>query len=192
MISLLLIVLLIGPVQRSAHRITLSPGDGQQEPKQAGLSSLMQITSAAFRDGERIPTRYTCDGENLSPPLEWDNAPERTESFAIICEDPDAPGGTWVHWVLYALPANTTKLKESVPTTGVLRDGGRQGLNDFSSTGYGGPCPPRGRPHHYIFTLYAVDTRPELEQGASKEEVMSVLDGHILARATLVGIYRRG
>ncbi len=150
----------------------------------------MQLGSTAFHDGEHIPKQYSCDGKDISPPLAWTDVPEDTQSFALICDDPDAPGGTWVHWVLYTIPASETALQEGLPASPTLENGARQGLNDFGNTGYGGPCPPGGT-HRYFFTLYALDTPLERDPGLSKTELLSEMNGHILAKAEWMGRYQR-
>ena len=131
----------------------------------------MKIESPVFRDGESIPAKYTCDGSDVSPPLSWSGVPGGVRSFSLICDDPDAPMGTWVHWVLYNLPGETAALPEDLPAKGVLDGGGLQGKNDFGRIGYGGPCPPAGR-HRYFFKLYALDTLLSLKQGADKKELL--------------------
>ncbi len=146
----------------------------------------MKVTSSAFQAGQAIPTKYTCEGEDISPPLQWSGVPAGAKSFALICDDPDAPVGTWVHWVLYDLPVTTT-----VPASETLSFGAKQGTNDFKRIGYGGPCPPPGKPHHYYFRLYALDADLLLKPGASKQELLRAMDGHILAEAQLSGIYQR-
>jgi Raf kinase inhibitor-like YbhB/YbcL family protein len=160
---------------------------GQQE---APIMSL-QLTTSAFPSHGTIPKKFTCDGPDGSPPLAWGGAPPGTQSFALIVDDPDAPVGTWVHWVLYDLPANTKELAEGVPKQEQLSNGARQGRNDFRKIGYGGPCPPPGNPHRYFFKLYALDKKLDLQAGASKAEAESAMKGHILAQAELVGRYSR-
>lgn len=150
----------------------------------------IQVTSPAFSEGEPIPSKYTCDGADISPPLQWRNLPEATQSLALICEDPDAPLGTWVHWVLYALPPSVTRLQEGVPPTEVLDSGAKQGTNDFKRLGYGGPCPPRGT-HRYFFRLYGLDTKLDLGPGANKKDLVRAMEGHILAQGALMGTYQR-
>ncbi|MCX7722324.1 MAG: YbhB/YbcL family Raf kinase inhibitor-like protein, partial [Verrucomicrobiae bacterium] len=118
----------------------------------------IQVTSPAFQDGKPIPSKYTCDGEDVSPPLNWTNVPPEAKSLVLISDDPDAPVGTWVHWVLYDLPPTTAGLSEGVPKSSELPNGAKQGINDFRRIGYGGPCPPPGKPHRYYFKLYALDT----------------------------------
>ncbi len=152
----------------------------------------MKLISTEFSGGSPIPVRYTCDGPDVSPPLSWSDAPDGVVSFALICDDPDAPAGTWVHWVIFNIPADADGLPEGVPTEGVLADGSVQGINDFRRVGYGGPCPPRGKPHRYYFKLYALDARLELGAGATKRDVLRAMEGHVLAEAQLMGTYRRG
>jgi Raf kinase inhibitor-like YbhB/YbcL family protein len=150
------------------------------------------LTSAAFKDGATIPGKYTCDGVDVSPPLAWSGAPAGTRGFALIADDPDAPGGTWVHWVLYHLPAEVSELPENIAKVESLDLGGaRQGRNDFRRPGYGGPCPPPGPAHRYFFKLYALDTRLELKAGAQKKDVEAAMEGHVLGSAQLMGTYAR-
>jgi Raf kinase inhibitor-like YbhB/YbcL family protein len=149
------------------------------------------IRSSAFEQGGRIPAAYTCDGRDVSPPLRWDNVPEGTQSFALICDDPDAPMGTWVHWVIYGIPAGVRQLPEGVPSRDKLGDGTLQGRNDFGRTGYGGPCPPRGKPHRYFFRLYALSESPSLGPGITKAALLKAIEGRILAQAELQGLYGR-
>lgn len=148
------------------------------------------LTSAAFPPGEGIPSRYTCDGEDLSPPLEWGEPPAGTRSFTLILEDPDAPAGTWDHWILFNLPASRRGLAEGIPAQEELPDGSRHGRNSWGRCDYGGPCPPRGT-HRYFFRLYALDRELDLPAGATKEEVLNRMQGHVLELAELMGTYRR-
>ncbi len=150
------------------------------------------IHSSAFREGETIPRRHTCEGADVSPPLAWNEPPPATRSFVLIVDDPDAPMGTWVHWVLYNLPSDLHGLSEAIPSEGQLANGAQQGLNDFERVGYGGPCPPPGQPHRYCFRLYAVDRRLDLKNRATKAQVLEACRGHILAEAQLMGQYGRG
>ena len=150
----------------------------------------IQLTSAAFKDGQPIPSRHTCDGEDTSPPLTWTDLPPGTKSVALINDDPDAPGKTWVHWVLYNLPPSSRGLPVGVPPDEELPDGTRQGMTDFGRIGYGGPCPPSGT-HRYFFKLYALDTLLALGPGATKRQLEQAIQGHVLAQAQLVGTYRR-
>ncbi len=151
----------------------------------------VDLKSSAFQKGGDIPRKYTCDGSNASPPLRWENSPSGTKSFALVADDPDAPVGTWVHWVLYDLPANTKELPEGVPASETLSKGGKQGINDFKKTGYGGPCPPPGPAHRYFFKLYALDAQTNLKPGATKQKLLDAIKGHILAESELIGRYKR-
>jgi Raf kinase inhibitor-like YbhB/YbcL family protein len=151
---------------------------------------VFELTSAAFAPGEPIPPKYTCDGDDVSPPLEWTDPPAGTQSLALICDDPDAPAGTWVHWVLFNLPAEARALPEAVPAVADLPDGSRHGNNSWRRVGYGGPCPPSGT-HRYFFKLYALDTALDLAAGASKKELLGAMEGHVLAQAELMGTYSR-
>lgn len=151
----------------------------------------MKLYSTAIAHEATIPRRFTCDGENLSPPLKWEQPPPETRSFSLIMDDPDAPAGTFVHWVVYDLPAHLTELPEGVPRQGELPNGTRQGRNDFGQIGYGGPCPPPGAFHRYYFRLYALDTKTNLPAGASRAQLERAMRGHILQQAELMGRYRR-
>ncbi len=144
----------------------------------------LQLTSSAIQEGGTIPIKYTCDGQNVSPQLDWSGFPDQTKSLVLIVDDPDAPMGTFVHWVLYGLPADLKGLQEGA-TDGI------QGVNDFRKNSYGGPCPPKGTTHRYFFKLYALDTDPSLKPGASKSEVEKAMRGHILAQGQLMGKYGR-
>src|SRR5271157_1050244 len=151
----------------------------------------MNLSSTSFHDGSQIPAEYTCSSAGISPQLAWSSPPAATATLALIVTDPDAPRGTWVHWVLYNLPAGTRALPEGLPALGQLPDGALQGRNDFGEIGYGGPCPPPGSPHHYIFTLYALDAKLNLPEGATRAQVEAAIQGHILASGRLVGLYQR-
>lgn len=151
----------------------------------------MTMTSEAFTEGQPIPAQYTGDGKDISVPLKWANPPPETQTFALICEDPDAPRGTWTHWVLYNLPAQTRELPEGVPAERTLADSAVQGKNDFGNIGYGGPAPPRGHPHRYFFKLYALDKKLDLRPGATRSQVLSAAAGHVLAESHLMGSYKR-
>ena len=150
----------------------------------------MQIKSSAFKSGARIPAKYTCDGVDVSPPLECGKLPAGTKYLALICDDPDAPMGTWVHWVIYDIPANVTSMPEKLPPLKEVANGTKQGMNDFRAIGYGGPCPPSGE-HRYFFKLYALDGPTGLKPGATKEQLLAAMKGHILAEAELMGKYKR-
>lgn len=151
----------------------------------------MTLESTAFEPGGPIPVGNTCDAEDLSPPLSWSQPPDGTRTLALVCDDPDAPGGTWVHWVLFNLPSRTRHLEASVPPREELDSGARQGRNDFGRVGYGGPCPPRGKPHRYFFRLYALDMELALEAGVTRAAVMKAMHGHVLETAELMGTYQR-
>jgi len=150
----------------------------------------MKLTTSSFQ-GSQIPGKFTCDGEEVSPQLAWSAPPAGTASFALLVTDPDAPSGTFTHWVLYDLPAATRSLPQGLPARGELSDGSRQGRNGFGSLGYGGPCPPGTAAHHYIFTLYALDSKLNLPVGATRAQVEEAMQGHVLARGELIGLYRR-
>jgi len=155
-----------------------------------GKKMEIKIKSTAFKEGGMIPSKYTCDGADISPPLSWDSVPEGTKSLALICDDPDAPMGTWVHWVIFNIPPDTRELPENVPPQKTLANGAKQGINDFRKIGYGGPCPPGGT-HRYYFKLYALDTGINLEAGATKSQLLKAMEGHILAEGQLMGKYKR-
>lgn len=150
----------------------------------------IKIWSTAFQDGGMIPTKYTCDDANVSPPLEWSGLPATTRSVALIADDPDAPAKTWVHWVAFDLPASRTQLPEAVRSSETIEGGGKQGSNDFRKIGYGGPCPPSGT-HRYFFKIYALDTETNLKPGATKDELLKAMEGHILEQGELMGKYQR-
>jgi Raf kinase inhibitor-like YbhB/YbcL family protein len=151
----------------------------------------IQLTSSVFAEGQIIPKQHTADGSNTSPPLTWSGLPEGTQSIALICDDPDAPRGIWVHWVLFNLPAEVSDLAEGVSPRGALPDGTQQGKNDFGKIGYGGPAPPKGKPHRYFFKIYAVDKVLDLAAGSTKEQLLAALKGHVLADGQLMGKYAR-
>lgn len=151
----------------------------------------MQASSTAFSKGGMIPAKFTCSGADVSPQLAWQGVPSGTQSFALIIDDPDAPVGTWVHWVLYNLPANVKELPEGVEKKEQLDNGALQGRNDFKKIGYGGPCPPPGKPHRYFFKLYALDTKLDLKAGAAKAEVERAMTGHVLGQGQLMGKFGR-
>jgi len=155
-----------------------------------GRKMEIKIFSSAFEEGGMIPEKYTCDGDDVSPPLSWESLPEGTKTLALICDDPDAPGGTWVHWVLFNLPGDLKGLEEGIPPERELPNGGRQGMNDFRKIGYGGPCPPGGT-HRYYFKLYALDAQMKLHAEATKAQLLEAMKGHILAQGQLMGKYSR-
>jgi len=151
----------------------------------------MEIKSSAFKNGARIPAKHTCDGVDVSPSLSWSKLPAGTKNLALVCDDPDAPMGTWVHWVVYDIPASSAGLPEKLPPLKELADGTKQGMNDFRAIGYGGPCPPSGE-HRYFFKLYALDGPTGLKPGATKVQLLAAIKGrHILAEAELMGKYKR-
>lgn len=151
----------------------------------------IEVTSTAFQQGMTIPKQFTGDGVDQSPPLRWSKPPSGTRSIALICDDPDAPRGTWVHWVLFNLPPQTRELEEGVPTTATLPSGAMQGKNDFGNIGYGGPAPPRGKAHRYFFKLYALTVAVDLTPGATKAQLEDAMKGHILDEGQLMGTYKR-
>jgi hypothetical protein len=150
----------------------------------------MKITSSAFTQGDMIPKKHSCDGEDISPPLQFDEVPENSKSLVLICDDPDAPMGTWVHWVIYNIAADTEALPEDVSSSDLKDKGAKLGMTNFGRPGYGGPCPPGGT-HRYFFKLYALDITLSLSEGATKQEVLASMEGHVLADAELMGKYRR-
>lgn len=151
----------------------------------------LSVTSPAFNQDALIPSKYTCDGDDVSPALSWEGAPEETKSFVLISDDPDAPMGTWVHWVVYNIPADAAALTEAVAKKEILDNGTKQGISSFGRVGYGGPCPPSGT-HRYFFKVYAVNTTLDLDPGeATKEQVLKAIEGHILAYGELMGKYKR-
>jgi Raf kinase inhibitor-like YbhB/YbcL family protein len=161
------------------------PQSEEADDNQEGeLPMEMSLTSPAFNDGEAIPILYSCDGEDLSPDLDWFGIPEGTETLVLIMDDPDAPGGTWVHWVLYNIPADMPGLQQGITGVGV------DGINSWNRTGYGGPCPPSGT-HRYFFKLYALDIRLDLDTGADKQTLLDTMESHILGQAELMGTFTR-
>lgn len=151
----------------------------------------MEITSSDFAADSAIPKQYTCQGLNGSPALSWKGAPNGTASFALVCDDPDAPMGTWVHWVVYNMPAQVAGLPGNVRHDEKLADGTCQGVNDFQTIGYGGPCPPPGKAHRYYFKLYALDAMLVLTGRITKDTLETAMQGHILAQAELMGTFKR-
>ncbi len=150
----------------------------------------MTLQTSAFSHGEAIPREYSCDGDNVSPSLRWSDAPDGAKSFALIMDDPDAPGGTFVHWVYYDIPSSVQELPKAVDNKTQPSVGGTQGKNSFGKVGYGGPCPPGGE-HRYYFKLYALDSVLDLEPGISKDELLRAMEGHILEETQLMGTYTR-
>jgi len=154
-------------------------------------STSLTLTTKAFQANGPIPQPYSCEGPDISPELDWSNAPAKTRSFALILEDPDAPGGTWVHWVVYDLPAGAHHLQAGIPRRDDIEGGGRQGDNDFGRVGYNGPCPPPGPPHRYFFRLYSLDTVLNLRGRVQKIAAEQGMKGHVLAQTELMGTYQR-
>jgi Raf kinase inhibitor-like YbhB/YbcL family protein len=154
-------------------------------------SEAFELQSSAFSPGGEIPAKYTCDGADVSPTLRWTDPPAGTKGFALITDDPDAPGGTWVHWVLYDIPSTARELPEAVPARETIAGIGRPGANDFKRVGYGGPCPPGGPAHRYIFRLYALDVQSILPSGQGKADLLKAMEGHVLGQAELMGRYQR-
>ncbi|UCD51503.1 MAG: YbhB/YbcL family Raf kinase inhibitor-like protein [Phycisphaerales bacterium] len=150
----------------------------------------ISVASSAFEEGGMIPAKYTCDGQDVSPPLKWEGIPEGTKCIALVADDPDAPMGTWVHWVMWNIPPDVTELPENVPPDAQLSDGSRQGVTDFRRPGYGGPCPPSGT-HRYYFKVYALDTMLDLPTGARKGDLLKAAEGHVLVEGQLMGRYSR-
>jgi Raf kinase inhibitor-like YbhB/YbcL family protein len=149
------------------------------------------VTSTAFTDGSPIPAKFSCQGKNVSPPLEWTALPQGIRSAAILCEDPDAPGGTFTHWVLYDIPPTVKRLTENTPKLEVLPNSAKQGLNDFEQTGYGGPCPPPGKPHRYYFRIFALDLESPLKPATKRDELLRIVKGHVLGEGKLMGTFKR-
>lgn len=188
---LLLLTCLIGAVTACEVDSSSTATPLPLAPAAAGAEATpLELTSTAFVPAEPIPPRYTCAGDDVSPPLQWSAPPDGTQSFALIADDPDAPGRTWVHWVLFNLPAGTRDLPEAVPPDADLSGGGRHGNNSWKRLGYGGPCPPSGT-HRYFFKLFALDTVLDLDAGASKDDVLQAMQGHVLAQTELMGTYTR-
>lgn len=155
------------------------------------VKTTLNVSSPAFEEGSRIPAKYSCQGEDVSPALQWGEPPQGTQSFALIMDDPDAPVGIFTHWVLFNIPSDSRGLPEAVPDQQELPSGGRQGKNGFGRVGYGGPCPPPGRPHCYQFTIYALNQYLNLKAGISKKQLLEAMKGHVLAQGQLTGTYQR-
>lgn len=156
-----------------------------------GATMKLHLTTPAFAEGQPMPDWCAFENQDRSPALQWSGVPAGTKSLALICDDPDAPMGTWVHWVIYDLPPGATGLAEGVPKSPELADGARQGVNDYKRTGYGGPCPPPGKPHRYFFKLYALDAKLNLPPGLTKADLLKAMAGHVLAEGQLMGTYQR-
>jgi Raf kinase inhibitor-like YbhB/YbcL family protein len=158
---------------------------------QTPAPNTLQLKSPDFSAGATIPKQFTCDGADISPSFSWSDPPPSTQSFALIADDPDAPAGNWVHWVLYNLPPTLRSLPQNFPKTEQPHGDSHQGNNDFEKTGYNGPCPPPGKPHRYFFKLYALDTKLTLKPGASKKDVEAAMQGHIVAEGQYIGRFSR-
>ena len=156
----------------------------------AAAGATISLSSAYLQDG-RVPKEFTCDGEDKSPPLSWNAAPAGTKAFALTVIDPDAPSGTFTHWMIYNLPANNRELPADMPKQGKLANGALQGRNDFGKLGYGGPCPPPGTPHRYVFTISALDREPNLPVGATRAQLEEAMSGHVLGHGELTARYGR-
>lgn len=150
-----------------------------------------EIKSPAFENGNVIPEKYTCDGENVSPPLKWHDVPAETKSLVLICDDPDAPLMTWVHWLIYCIPPSKNGLEENIPRKEVLEWGGKQGKNSWGKIGYGGPCPPGKKQHRYFFRLYALNEELNLPAGLKKKELLKRIERHVIGKAEIMGKYGR-
>jgi Raf kinase inhibitor-like YbhB/YbcL family protein len=151
----------------------------------------MEISSSAFKDGQPIPIQYTCDGKNISPPLTWKGAPGNTQSFVLMVDDPDSPTGIWTHWTVFNVPSDVSELTEDFAKTHAATPAAKDGMNSFKKVGYGGPCPPAGKPHHYFFKIYALDISLDLQPGASRNDIEAGMKKHILAIGQLMGTYQR-
>ena len=169
--------------------MTACIGEKQISKEEADMT--LTLTSTAFKEGSEIPIVYTCDGQDISPPLTWSEAPANTKTFVLIVDDPDAPGGVFTHWVLFNLPSNIKQVEENIPSQQRLSNGALQGKNGFGNIGYGGPCPPRGPAHHYRFAVYAIDRTLDIAAGASKQKVIDAMKGHVVAQGQLTGTYQR-
>ena len=184
---------MIGTIRcpRGSVRMSLLAAVGIAWIGMEGIAMAFTLSSQAFRSGAEIPRQHTCDGADQSPPLSWTGVPSGTQRFALIVDDPDAPVGTWVHWVVYDVPSDATQLPQGVPKSETLSNGAQQGTNDFRKVGYGGPCPPPGKPHRYFFKLYALDAPTGLNPRATKADVLRAVEGHVLGQAELMGTYKR-
>jgi len=161
------------------------------DAEEEGVTMAFQISTPAFADGKAIPKAFSCEGEDRSPALIWDGVPEGTQTFALVCDDPDAPSGTWVHWTVFNIPGSVTGLPENAGAGEGLPEGAIEGGNSWGRAGYGGPCPPPGKPHRYFFKVYALDGALDLDPQADKGELLAAMEGHILAEAQTMGTYRR-
>jgi hypothetical protein len=172
----------------AAAGILMATGSVLQPPE---THRQMEISSSAFKNGQPIPSLYTCDDKNISPPLAWNGAPRNAASLVLIVDDPDAPAGVWTHWVVFDLPADSSGLPESASKTEPVAGNAKQGVNDFKKVGYSGPCPPAGKQHRYFFKIYALDITLGLQPGASRKAVEAAMTKHILAQGQFMGTYQR-
>jgi Raf kinase inhibitor-like YbhB/YbcL family protein len=185
-VPILMLVLLYG-FERENKAVSETKGD----PNMVKAATIpITIKSSAFEDGQMIPAKYTCQGRNISPELKWSPLPDGAMSIALICEDPDAPMGTWTHWVIWNIPAKKQELEENIPKIEELPDGVRQGTNSNRQFGYTGPCPPSGT-HRYYFRLYALDTMLTLAGEVTKDNLLEAMNGHVIAEGTIMGTYQK-
>ena len=176
----------------AALAFLINTGVTADSAAESKVKDSMQVTSTAFSEGAPIPAKYTCEDKNVSPPLKWDGVPKGTRSLVLIADDPDAPAGTWIHWVMYDLPQDSSELAEGTPKSESLSNGAKQGMNSFRNVGYGGPCPPPGKAHRYFFKMYALDTVLNLKPGATSKDVERAMEKHVLGEGHLMGTFKRG
>jgi hypothetical protein len=181
---------LLSPLGMGACLVALGAWAGLRASQQAPAKTF-KLETTAFMPGGDIPRKFSCQGADVSPALTWTEPPAGTKSFALIADDPDAPRGTFVHWVVYNLPATARRLSEAIAGNDEMSGGGRQGLNDFPMSGYAGPCPPPGKYHRYFFRVYALDVVLNLKGGATRQELDRTMQGHVLAQAEVMGRFRR-
>jgi Raf kinase inhibitor-like YbhB/YbcL family protein len=192
MVRVLFFILLLAGCQSGGEAINPQKSSSSISGEASGGSNMsFSLQSPSFSSGRPIPKKFSCEGSDTSPALQWAEPPANTQSFVLIADDPDAPAGTWTHWVAYDLPASLRQLPEGVSKQAGLAQSGAQGINDFGKTGYGGPCPPPGKPHRYFFKLYALDAKLNLKPGAGKQQVESAMQGHVLGKAELMGTHQR-
>jgi len=192
-LAALALIVIVGVSARSQNEQTNNTDSQSNKPliKEDTLAQFV-ISTSAFAEGELVPVKHTCDGQDISPALKWTAPPEGAKSLALICDDPDAPGGTWVHWVLFNMPPDIRELTEGVTISKIAAlKGAMEGSNDFGKIAYGGPCPPRGPAHRYFFKLYALDIMLALKKGATKADIEKAMAGHILTQAQIMGKYKR-
>ena len=169
----------------------LAAGQADTQSTTNGAAMKIHINSTAFTEGQPIPSRHAYDQQDISPDLQWSGVPSTAKSLALICDDPDAPVGNWVHWVLYDLPPSMTGIPEDLPKSQTLDSGAKQGFNDYKKIGYGGPCPPPGKVHRYFFKLYALDIKTDLKPAVTKADLLKAMEGHVIAEGQLMGTYHR-